>query len=189
MVSRAKKTYGYQERDPQKRRQFCVELATIPIEQRIYVDEAGMDERDDYGYAWCRRGDRFHALKSGKRKGRINMIAAYCGRQLMAPFTVEGACTRVVFETWLEQCLIPVLKPGQVLILDNATFHNGGRIAELVAAVGCRLLYLPPYSPDFNRIEKCWASIKSRVRKRLSTHGSLRTAIEDVLHEKSMPQA
>ncbi len=85
------------------------------------------------------------------------MIAAYCQRQLMAHFTLEGACNRIVFETWLETCLVPVLEPGQVVILDNATFHHGGRIEALIESAGCRLLYLPPYSPDLNRIEKCWA--------------------------------
>jgi transposase len=142
-----------------------------------------MDERDDYGYGWCERGQRFEALKSGRRTGRINMIAAYCQQRLMAPFTVEGSCNRVVFETWLETCLIPVLQPGQVVILDNATFHHGGRIAELIEAVGCRLLYLPPYSPDLNRIEKCWAWLKSRIRQGLSCFDSLRQAIEFVLKE------
>jgi len=75
-----------------------------------------------------------------------------------------------VFETWLETCLVPTLS-GQVVILDNATFHHGGRIAELIEAVGCRL-YLPAYSPDLNRIEKCWAWLKSRIRKGLSTSDS-----------------
>lgn len=121
----------------------------------------------DYGYGWCERGKRFEALKSGRRTGRVNMIAAYCQRQLMAPFTVEGACNRVVFETWLKTCLIPVLQPGRVVIVDNATFHHGGRIAELIEAAGCRLLYLPPYSPDLNRTPQCWAWLKSRIRKGL----------------------
>jgi transposase len=147
------------------------------------VDESGMDEREDYGYGWCERGKRFEALKSGRRTGRVNMIAAYCQQQLMAAFTVEGSCNRVVFETWLENCLIPVLEPGQVVIVDNATFHHGGRIAQLLERAGCRLLYLPPYSPDLNRIEKCWAWLKSRIRQRLSHSSSLRQAIESVLRE------
>lgn len=81
----------------------------------------------------------FVVLKSGRRTGPVNMIAAYCQRQLMAPFTVEGASNRVVFETWLKTCLIPVLQPGHVVIVDNATFHHGGRIAELIEAAGCRM--------------------------------------------------
>lgn len=145
-----------------------------------------MDNREDYGYGWCQRGQRFEALKTGRRGGRVNMIAAYCEQQLLAPFTVEGGCNRVVFETWLETCLVPVLQPGQVVILDNATFHHGGRIAALVEAVGCRLLYLPPYSPDFNRIEKCWAWLKSRIRKRLASASSLRSAMESVLKDAAV---
>ncbi len=142
-----------------------------------------MDERDDYGYGWCERGRRFEALKSGRRTGRINMMAAYCEQRLAAPFTVEGACNRVVFETWLETCLVSTLEPGQVVILDNATFHHGGRIGELIEAAGCRLLYLPAYSPDLNRIEKCWAWLKSRIRKFLSDSTPLRQAIESVLKD------
>lgn len=147
----------------------------------MYVDESGMDARDDYAYGWCKRGQRFLAFKSGRRTGRVNMIAAYCQQQLMAPFTVEGACNRVVFETWVSTCLIPVLQPAQVIILDNATFHHGGRIAQLIEDAGCQLLYLPPYSPDLNRIEKCWASLKSRIRHLLSNFCELRSAMESVL--------
>jgi transposase len=100
------------------------------------------------------RGQRFHALKSGRREGRVNMIAALCNQNLIAPFTVEGACNRKVFETWLENCLLPTLKAGQVLVMDNATFHKGGRISQLIENAGCQLLYLPPYSPDLNKIEQ-----------------------------------
>jgi len=81
------------------------------------------------------------------------MIAAWCPRHLLAPFTVDGACNRIVFETWVETCLVPVLQPGQVVILDNATFHlrtlqlfeklecaqafgKGGRIQQLPIASG-----------------------------------------------------
>ena len=94
-----------------------------------------MDARDDYGYGWSESGVRFEALRSGRRGGRINMIGAYCELQLQAPFTIEGACNRTVFETWLETCLVPQLQPNQVVILDNATFHHGGRIAEIREAM------------------------------------------------------
>lgn len=106
------------------------QLATIDPKDIVYADEAGMDSRDDYGYGWNERGERFHALKSGKRLGRVNMIAAYCQGQIIAPFTIEGAINRNVFETWIEKALIPTLKTGQWLIIDNATFHKGGRIEQ-----------------------------------------------------------
>ena len=81
----------------------------------------------------------------------MNIIAALCDQNLIAPFTVEGACNRTVFETWLETCLLPTLEPGQVVVMDNATFHKGGRIQELIQNAGCELLYLPPYSPDLSK--------------------------------------
>ncbi len=82
-------------------------------EQIVYADEAGMDKRDEYAYGYSPKRERLHALKTGTRFGRVNMIAAWCEQQLLAPFTIEGACNRTVFETWLETCLIPTLKPGQ----------------------------------------------------------------------------
>jgi transposase len=142
-----------------------------------------MDNRDEYGYGWNQKGQRFHALKSGRREGRINIIAALCNQKLIAPFTVEGACNRIVFETWLETCLLPHLQAGQIVVMDNATFHKGGRISQLILDAGCQLLYLPPYSPDLNKIEQCWSWLKSRIRKQLAQFNCLRDAIEDVLYQ------
>jgi len=151
----------------------------------VYVDEAGMDNRDEYSYGWNDRGKRFHALKTGRRTGRVNMIAAWSAQHLLAAFTVDGPCNRVVFETWLEHCLLPVLQPGQVVILDNATFHKGGRIHQLIELSGAKILYLPPYSPDLNKIESCWSWLKSCIRKHLALFECLRDAIEHVLHLSS----
>ncbi|GAB4305890.1 MAG: hypothetical protein Fur0025_47950 [Oscillatoriaceae cyanobacterium] len=77
--------------------------------------------------------------------------------------------------------LIPALKPGQVVVIDNATFHKGGRLQELILGAGCRLLYLPPYSRDLNKIERCWSWLKARIRKCLNQSDSLHNAIDHVL--------
>ena len=177
----SRQTYGYRERDEQKRAEFLGQLASLAPAEIVYADEAGMDDRDSYDYGYSPRGERLYALKSGRREGRVNMIAARCQQQLLAPFTIEGACNRVVFETWLENCLIPVLKPGQKLVIDHATFHKGGRIEELVKAAGCEIWYLPPYSPDLNKIERCWSWLKSRIRQQLEHFHTLREAMEYVL--------
>ncbi|MEP0929898.1 MULTISPECIES: IS630 family transposase [Cyanophyceae] len=178
-----KKTYGYSQRDEHKRETFIAQVSDPQAPCWIYVDESGIDERDTYGYGYAPAGERCYDLKSGRRQGRVNMIAGYPGHQLIAPFTVEGACNRIVFETWLETCLIPVLQPGDGVILDNATFHHGGRIAQLVEATGAQFIYLPPYSPDLNRIEKCWGWLKNRIRKQLPHANGLRAAIEAVLKQ------
>ncbi|WP_261891496.1 IS630 family transposase [Acaryochloris marina] len=177
-----KKTYGYRERDKHKRAEFIKRLSTVDPDDIVYADESGMDHRDEYDYAYGPKGERVYALKTGRRSGRVNMIAALRAKQLMAPFTIEGACNRTVFEIWLERCLIPMLKPGQKLVIDNATFHKGGRIQELVEKAGCEVWYLPPYSPDLNKIERSWSWIKSRIRHQLDHFGSLREAMEHVLH-------
>jgi transposase len=79
----------------------------------------------------------------------------------------QGTCDTKLFNVWLEQVLIPELKPGQVLILDNASFHKSVESKKLVEAAECKLLFLPPYSPDLNPIEKYWANMKVKVRELL----------------------
>ena len=176
-----KKTYGYRERDEAKRQAFLEQLSAKLPQSVVYINVSGMDNREDYAYGWNERGQRFHALKSGRRQGRVNMIAALCMEQLMAPFTVEGACNRSVFEIWLESCLLPVLQPGQSVLMDNATFHKDGRIEQLVEQAGCEVLYLPPYSPDMNKIERCWSWLKSLIRKQMDQFDCLREAMEHIL--------
>ncbi|MEL7357531.1 MAG: IS630 family transposase [Cyanobacteria bacterium J06560_6] len=176
-----KKSYGYKERDEVKRTDFAKRLASISVENIVYADESGMDNREDYGYGYSPKGERLYAMKSGRREGRVNMIAALCNHQLLAPFTITGSCNRQVFEIWIESCLVPELKPGQILVIDNATFHKGGQIEQLVEAAGCEIWYLPPYSPDLNKIEQSWSWLKSRIRKQLDNFPTLREAMEHVL--------
>jgi hypothetical protein len=82
-----KKTYGYRERDEVKRVDFREEIAKYQPDERVYIDEAGMHNREDYAYGWNQKGQRFHALKSGKRQGRVKMVAAWCNGQLLAPLS------------------------------------------------------------------------------------------------------
>ena len=79
-----------------------------------------------------------------------------CEGKLVAPLTFEGSCNRVVFEKWLGEKLLPQLKTGQLVILDNASFHKSQKVRELIESVNCELEYLPPYSPDLNEIEHYW---------------------------------
>lgn len=182
MGLREKKSYGYKERDEVKRADFVKRLATVSLENIVYADESGMGNREDYGYGYSPKGERLYAMKSGRREGRVNMIAALCNHQLLAPFTITGACNRQVFEIWLGTCLIPELKPGQILVIDNATFHKGGQIDRLLAANRFeKPVNLPPYSPDLNKIEQSWSWLKSRIRKQLDQFPTLREAMEHLL--------
>ena len=93
--------------------------------------------------------------------------ALHCGK-LCAPFIFEGSCNRDVFETYVEKVLVPILTPGKTIVLDNATFHHGGKILQLIEKSQCKVLYLPPYSPDYNPIEHFWTCIKNTIRRQLN---------------------
>jgi len=106
-------------------------------------------------------------MKNAERQKRLSIISSLNQKVIKAPFVFEGFCTRQVFEAYIEKVLIPELEPGQTLIMDNASFHKGGRIKAMVETVECDVLYLPPYSPDLNPIENYWAALKNKIRKNL----------------------
>ncbi|WP_202149207.1 transposase, partial [Candidatus Sarmatiella mevalonica] len=90
-----------------------------------------------------------------------------------APMVFNGSCNTQLFESWVEQFLIKELKAGQVVIMDNAAFHRSQKTKDLIESVGCKVIFLPPYSPDFNPIEKFWANMKRWVKQKISDFQSL----------------
>jgi transposase len=87
------------------------------------------------------------------------------------------SCNTKLFETWLEQFLIKELKPAQVMIMDNAAFHRSQKTKELIEYANCKLLFLPPYSPNLNPIEELWANMKRWVRSQISQFAYLYDAL------------
>lgn len=114
----------------------------------------------------------------GKRYSRESFIAAQNGSKILAPFCYTGTCHTDLFNAWLKQVLILELKPGQVVILDNASFHKSKTTVEIIRKAGCEVLFLPPYSPDLNPIEKFWANFKKKVKEALYSFSSLSKAID-----------
>lgn len=159
-----KKTFGYIEADSKKREQFLEEIKNIDPANIVYSDETGIDDNEVPNYGWAPRGERCYSLKKAERKARYNIVAALNMNQLFAPFLFEGYSTASTYETYVEQVLIPRLKPGMVVIIDNARFHKSKKVIELIEAAGCRIIFLPPYSPDFNPIENWWATLKNKIR-------------------------
>ena len=113
------------------------------------------------------RGKKIIGEISGKRFARQSIISGLFKGKFLSPMCFEGTCNTSLFNTWLKQVLIPNLTAGQVLILDNASFHKSRESEKLIKAAGCKILFLPPYSPDLNPIEKCWANMKTKVRELL----------------------
>lgn len=112
-----------------------------------------------------------HACGSGA-------IAALKQGNLFAPMTFVGSCNRDLFEIWLEECLLPKLQPGDVIVIDNASFHRSQTIDEIVAEAGCEVWYLPAYSPDLNKIEHWWFMLKNWMRQRWDEFGSFRNCVD-----------
>ena len=102
---------------------------------------------------------------------------------LFAPFIFEGYSNQAIYETYVEQVLAPALKPGMVVIIDNASFHKSKRVIELIEAVQCRVIFLPPYSPDFNPIEHFWTAVKNAIRKAAEAVGIFFEAAVQALGE------
>ena len=148
--------------------------------QIVYVDEAGIDNRDQYPYGYSKVGQRFYALRAGKQTERVSWSAALKQGKLIAPMTLlfSGSCNRDLFEVWLQECLLPQLQPGDMIVLDNASFHRSQAIDEIVAQAGCELWYLPPYSPDYNKIEPWWFMLKNWMRQRLDEFEDFRDCVD-----------
>lgn len=100
---------------------------------------------------------------SGMRYARESFIAAQREEQILAPFCYRGTCDTILFNLWVKDFLLPELQPGQVVIMDNAAFHKSQETKKLIETAGCRIFFLPPYSPDLNPIEQVWANIKKKV--------------------------
>lgn len=157
---------------------FEQQLNPKSVEQLVYVDEAGIDNRDDYPDGYCEIGQRFYAQKLGKRPERVSWIAALQAGTVLAPMTFVGRCNRELFETWLANCLLPRLHSGDVIVIDNASFHRSQYIEEAVVAAGCELWDLPPYSPDLNQIEHWWFVLKNWMRQRWEEFESFRDCVD-----------
>lgn len=118
-------------------------------------------------YARILGGARVFDTAPKRRKGKVSLIAAITNEGMNAEACLihEGSVDSAAFLSYVEHVLVPTLKPGQVVIMDNFTIHHNSRVKELIEAGNCQLLYLPTYSPDFNPIEHLFAKIKAFIRK------------------------
>jgi transposase len=105
-------------------------------------------------------------------------MAALRQKTIFAPMTFEGTCNRDLFEMWLEDCLLPQLKVGDIIIIDNASFHSSQAIDDMVEAAGCKIWYLPAYSPDLNKIENWWFVLKNWMKQRWNEFDCFRDCVD-----------
>jgi transposase len=140
-------------------------ISSIEPERFVFVDECSSNTSLAPLYGWAPKGERVHQ-KVPRNWGKNITLLSCIGKQggMGASLVVEGSTNRTVFETYLEDVLCPTLKRGQVVVMDNLSSHKGERVRELIEGKGCELVYLPPYSPDFNPIEQAFSKLKSYLR-------------------------
>jgi transposase len=148
----------------------------------IFLDESGVTTQMTRGYARASGGRRVHEATPGGHWKILTILSALSLGGLLATMTIEEATDGDIFLTYLEQVLGPKLRPGDVVVMDNLSAHKVAGVEQLIQAAGAELLYLPPYSPDLNPIEKAWAKLKQLLRSaKARTAEALNQAIAELL--------
>lgn len=163
-----KKSLHATERDTEENRRrreaFVEQIATIAPEDLIYLDESGVSTQMTRLYGRAERGQRVEDTVPGGHWKMLTVLGAMDHTGMLATMTVEAATDREVFLAYLDHVLCPKLRPGHVVVMDNLSAHKVAGVRERIEACGASLLYLPPYSPDLNPIEKAWAKLKQGLR-------------------------
>ena len=134
-------------------------------ERLVFIDETWASTNMARRYGRAPRGER---LRVGIPHGHwktTTFVAGLTCRGMIAPFVLDGAINRDAFETYVACVLVPALGPGDVVIMDNLSSHKSPAVRAMIEAAGANLLYLPPYSPDFNPIENAFSKLKAHLRK------------------------
>lgn len=151
-----------------KRQRVNFRIATrfIEPEQLVFLDESGARTNMTRLRGWAGRGCRLDAAAPHSHWRTTTMLSAIgCeGVIQRATLAFDGATDAALFRGYVERCLAPALKQGQIVVMDNLASHKVCGVREAIEAVGCDLWYLPPYSPDFNPIEKMWSKVKALLR-------------------------
>jgi transposase len=131
----------------------------------VFIDETWASTNMARRYGRAPRGKRLRAAIPHGHWKTTTFVAGLRLEGLVAPFVFDGPINAATFEAYVDQFLVPELKPGDVVVMDNLSSHKRPKVAALIEAAGASLLYLPPYSPDFNPIEKLFAKFKALLRK------------------------
>ena len=162
-----KKTLTHPQASPEKCQYFLETLAAYEASHRpiIYLDESGFKAHDYRLYGYSLKGEKCVGKYNWQLKNMTNAIGAIYKQQLFAVGLYDCSINGDVFHHWVENILIPELPCESVIVMDNATFHKRQDTQESIKNAGHSILYLPPYSPNFNLIEQTWAWIKQKRKE------------------------
>ena len=133
----------------------------------MYIDETGIQGYIYREYGRALKGKKVYDKIAGKKYHRINIVAGKCGDKIISPLVYEKIMDSEFFEKWFKEMFLKEIKENKVIVMDNATFHRKSKLYDLCknANKNLRLIFLPPYSPELNPIEKYWALLKRKIKK------------------------
>ncbi|NJO79702.1 MAG: IS630 family transposase [Cyanobacteria bacterium RM1_2_2] len=189
-LSVSKKTFHASEKETERVQQQRVEfwqlVRGILAKDLIFIDEAGVNLAMARTRARSRKGQRAHGKRPQQRGKNVSMIGAIGLSEVIAQMPLLGAVDGLLFEAFIAQKLVPKLWKGACVILDNCSIHKGNPVIELIQQAGARVIFLPPYSPEFSPIENCWSKIKILLRSLSArTYPALVKAIEQAFAQVS----
>ena len=139
--------------------------ARLDPDKLVFIDETWIKTNMAPLRGWGPKGRRLHGFAPHGHWRTLTFLAALRYDRLTAPCVFDGPINGQCFGAWVGQQLVPVLTPGDIVIMDNLGSHKGAEVRQLIRAAGARLWFLPPYSPDLNPIEQTFAKIKHWMRK------------------------
>lgn len=139
-------------------------MKQIEPERLVFLDESGATTEMTRRYGRAPLGERIREATPAGHWKTLTLLGAMTKDGMLASMTVDAPTDGEVFLAYLDQVLCPALRPGQVVVMDNLSAHKVEGVRQRIEATGATLLYLPPYSPDFNPIEKAWSKIKQQLR-------------------------
>ena len=131
----------------------------------MFIDETWASTKMARTHGRARRGERLRAAVPHGHWMTTTFVAGLRNSGMIAPMVLDGPINGELFQDYVEQVLVPELHPGDVVVMDNLGSHKGAGVRAAIEAAGASLLYLPPYSPDFNPIENAFAKLKAMLRK------------------------
>jgi transposase len=137
----------------------------MDVEKLVFIDETGAATNMTRRYGRAPKGSRCIDSAPLGDWQTTTFIAGLRHRKLTAPMVLDGPMDGELFLAWVNQFLCPTLRAGDIVILDNLSSHKVEGVQQAISAVGAMVLYLPPYSPDLNPIEKLFSKLKSLLRK------------------------
>ena len=164
-LDQKKKTLGASERDEEARAAWQEQIERLDARKLVVIDECGSNISLTPLYARAPKGKRAYGSVPRHRGKNTTLIAALTFSGMGESMIIEGSTNATAFERSVEEILSPSLTAGQIVIMDNLAAHKGKKVLELIEARGCRVLFLPGYSPDFSPIEETFSKLKAYLRR------------------------